>query len=388
MKQDRMSSAPAKNTDPAKIFDHRFNAAAEKLTAIKSAITEMIKGAKEWVHDQIYIKDKAADEGHYRYKDCGYEPGDPICPQGLFRGPTIPKGLMRYPHLSWESKGIWCYLAERAGNNGLCYPSLGTIARDCGCGISLSGVRACIAELERKRFIVVLKGDRKNDVHYYVLIWHPCLSHDIEDIAPPKPPKSKPAQTDTDVTFETDTDVTFETDISGCSKTTYPFVQKQHPGVLKNDTGYVQKQQDGMFKNTNQYPNTESPQLTSPIESPQDNVHSTRAFARVREGSALDETERETIEAKDQTQAASERPEGEPDRPSQSSAASGEAVDNAYPIEEGAGGSTAGRGEIAPGGAIVKVRPPFAAIPFFPVGVMERTWPEFSRIIGKARRKG
>ncbi len=63
---------------------------------------------------------------------------------------------------------ILCYLCMRAGNQDVCYSSLGTIADDIG--ISLSSVKRAIPSLVKKGYIVKINRKKANNVLHQISI--------------------------------------------------------------------------------------------------------------------------------------------------------------------------------------------------------------------------
>lgn len=94
-------------------------------------------------------------------------------PYGKFYGSIIPNCLMRYKGISSTSKLIWGRLAQFAGKNGNCYPSLKTLAIETG--ITVRGVIKCIHELINTGFLVVERpskderAEHKTSRYYFVL---------------------------------------------------------------------------------------------------------------------------------------------------------------------------------------------------------------------------
>lgn len=99
---------------------------------------------------------------------------------GRFRGAFIPNAILQHPGLTPSAKLMWGRLAQFAGRDGSCYPSLPRLATELA--LSKRQVMRVIAELERGGFIEVERPEgtaKKSNRHAsnsYWFIEHPCLS--------------------------------------------------------------------------------------------------------------------------------------------------------------------------------------------------------------------
>ena len=102
-------------------------------------------------------------------------------PYQSFVGSFIPNCLMKYPHLSPSAKLLWARLAQYAGKNGYCYPSVETLADELG--ISKQQIIRLLKELETKQFIYrdLPKGKDKllHRTTKYYFIMHQIFEHDV-----------------------------------------------------------------------------------------------------------------------------------------------------------------------------------------------------------------
>jgi biotin operon repressor len=98
-------------------------------------------------------------------------------PYKLFTGSFIPNCLLQYKGLSPLAKLVWARLAQYAGENGYCYPSLETLASELGA--SKKGIHKAIKDLEKQGFIErelpqgIDKLTHKTTRYYFLL--HPVF---------------------------------------------------------------------------------------------------------------------------------------------------------------------------------------------------------------------
>ena len=112
-------------------------------------------------------------------------------PFKLFHNILIPDALVRYPGLSPSAKLCFGRLARYAGQNGVCYPSVSTLAKELA--LCERQVVRCLGQLEKQRFIRrVARGGRSN---FFQFLWHPLLAASLQHQAaadlrhtPPDPP--------------------------------------------------------------------------------------------------------------------------------------------------------------------------------------------------------
>ena len=105
------------------------------------------------------------------------EVGQRFNPYKLFIGCFIPNSLAKYKGLSALSKLVWARLAQYAGENGICYPSLETLAEEVGA--TKQGVIKAIKQLIKERFIEQEKPSGIEIIMHktsrYYFLWHPIL---------------------------------------------------------------------------------------------------------------------------------------------------------------------------------------------------------------------
>lgn len=125
------------------------------------------------------------------------EVGQPFNPFGLFNGIFIPEALVKAKGVSAGAKITYGRLTRYGGENGLCFPSVPTLAREIG--MSPRQTQRYLSELEKTGLIRRLarlneQGQQSNVFHF---LWHPMFA----DAAT----RLKPAEV-TDLTSEAVTD--------------------------------------------------------------------------------------------------------------------------------------------------------------------------------------
>ena len=105
--------------------------------------------------------------------------GDPFNPYKIFYGIFLPDGLVGYDNdkLSWGAKILWGKLAKFAGQDGDCYPSQDTLAKQMG-SVSVRTIRDYSTALVRERFIRAIQKGLNQSNHYHFL-WHECLKSSL-----------------------------------------------------------------------------------------------------------------------------------------------------------------------------------------------------------------
>lgn len=100
--------------------------------------------------------------------------GDVFNPFKLFVGLFIPNALARYGGVSSSAKLVWGRLSQFAGENGACFPSQKTLAKEIGVGERQ--VRRLLLELEQQKFIAYNRPQGKGRLNHltceYVFLWH------------------------------------------------------------------------------------------------------------------------------------------------------------------------------------------------------------------------
>jgi hypothetical protein len=98
--------------------------------------------------------------------------GQPFNPFRLFTGIFIPEGLVRAKGISPGAKLAYGRLARYAGQDGRCYPSVGTLASEIGIGDRQA--QKYIAELERKGLLrrVSRYSDGAQTSNAFEFLWH------------------------------------------------------------------------------------------------------------------------------------------------------------------------------------------------------------------------
>jgi len=101
--------------------------------------------------------------------------GQPFNPFKLFNGIFIPEALVRYRGLTLGAKVAYGRLARYAGENGECYPSIPTLAKEIGIGATQA--RTYVHELRSKRFIAV--EQRSGTSALYIFLWHEAFAGEM-----------------------------------------------------------------------------------------------------------------------------------------------------------------------------------------------------------------
>jgi Helix-turn-helix domain len=93
----------------------------------------------------------------------------------LFTGIFLPEALVRYRGLSCGAKIAWGRLARYAGENGRCYPSIPTLAREIGVGTTQA--RSYVHELKAKKFIAI--EERPGTSGLSTFLWHEAFTGEV-----------------------------------------------------------------------------------------------------------------------------------------------------------------------------------------------------------------
>src|SRR4051794_10334976 len=139
--------------------------------------------------DRISVSENAA-------KSKAFLTGAIYNPFKLFHNILIPDTLASYPGLSPSAKLCFARLARFAGQNGLCYPSVSTLAKEIA--ISDRQVLRCLAELEKQGFIRRLP--RQGRSNYFQFLWHPLLEGSLQHQPAADPRHTQPQTSDIYVT--------------------------------------------------------------------------------------------------------------------------------------------------------------------------------------------
>jgi hypothetical protein len=109
------------------------------------------------------------------------QPGEPFNPYRMFNGLYIPEGLARCPWISPGAKLAWGRLARYAGEDGLCYPTVKTLAAEIGMGGRQA--RRYLGELERFRLIRRHNrfADRAQTSNGFEFLWHELFAMGVTD---------------------------------------------------------------------------------------------------------------------------------------------------------------------------------------------------------------
>lgn len=103
-----------------------------------------------------------------------------INPYKMFKGAFIPNALMEHRGLSQSAKLLWARLAQYAGRDGRCFPSLDKLADDIG--LSRSMIRKVVKELKDNKFIAVKHASGKDRLLHqpseYFFLDHPIFYGD------------------------------------------------------------------------------------------------------------------------------------------------------------------------------------------------------------------
>jgi len=109
------------------------------------------------------------------------EIGQRFNPYKLFTGCFIPNSLAKYKGLTALSKLVWARLAQYAGEDGICYPSLKTLAEEVGA--TKQGVIKAIKQLIKEGFIEQEKPSGMEMIMHktsrYYFLWHSVFEADL-----------------------------------------------------------------------------------------------------------------------------------------------------------------------------------------------------------------
>src|ERR1039458_4901186 len=124
--------------------------------------------------------------------------GDAFNPYGMFNGIWVPESLLKYPRLSASAKLLYGRLARFAGENGLCFPSIETLAAELGMtGRQIQRLigQLCSAGFLRKNSQYRPNGSQKANA--YVFLYHASLAPAPlilpRDAEPPHSENGRPA---------------------------------------------------------------------------------------------------------------------------------------------------------------------------------------------------
>ncbi|SHO52880.1 helix-turn-helix domain-containing protein [Desulfopila aestuarii] len=100
-----------------------------------------------------------------------------INPYKQFQGAFLPNAIMECLELSQSAKLMWARLAQYAGKDGRCFPSIEQLGDDIG--LSRSAARKVLAELQEKGFILVKHAIGKDRLMHktseYFFLEHPVF---------------------------------------------------------------------------------------------------------------------------------------------------------------------------------------------------------------------
>jgi len=99
-------------------------------------------------------------------------------PYKLFRFCPIPNWLMQRQEVSYGAKCLFGQLTQHAGEDGFCFPSQKTLAKELGC--SERYIRKLVAELKRHKLIATVR-DNTHQSNSYVFLVHPWMSCTTEE---------------------------------------------------------------------------------------------------------------------------------------------------------------------------------------------------------------
>ena len=106
-----------------------------------------------------------------------------INPRQRLVGAFIPNAIMEYRYLSQSAKMMWARMAQYAGKDGRCFPSIERLGHDIG--LSRSAARKAMAELQKKGFILAKHATGKARLMHmtseYFFLDHPVF-HDGEKV--------------------------------------------------------------------------------------------------------------------------------------------------------------------------------------------------------------
>lgn len=102
----------------------------------------------------------------------------PFNPYKLFIGSFIPNALLRFTGLSSTAKLVWARLAQYAGENGVAFPKISSLAEEIG--LSESQAQRLLNELVKKDFIRRIKPTGSQRLQHlpdsYVFLFHQCFA--------------------------------------------------------------------------------------------------------------------------------------------------------------------------------------------------------------------
>lgn len=100
-----------------------------------------------------------------------------INPYKQFQGAFLPNAIMECLDLSQSAKLMWARLAQYAGKDGRCFPSIEQLGDDIG--LSRSAARKVLSELQDKGFILVRHATGKDRLMHktseYFFLDHPVF---------------------------------------------------------------------------------------------------------------------------------------------------------------------------------------------------------------------
>ena len=102
-------------------------------------------------------------------------------PYKLFRFCPIPNWLMQRPEVSYGAKCLFGQLTQHAGEDGFCFPSQKTLAKELGC--SVRQVKRFVAELKQHKLIATVR-DSAHQSNSYIFLVHPWMSSAKEETRP------------------------------------------------------------------------------------------------------------------------------------------------------------------------------------------------------------
>jgi len=102
-------------------------------------------------------------------------------PYKLFRFCPIPNWLMQRPEVSFGAKCLFGQLTQHAGEDGFCFPSQKTLARELGC--SVRHIKRLLAELKQHKLIATVR-DQVHQSNSYIFLVHPWMSSAKEETRP------------------------------------------------------------------------------------------------------------------------------------------------------------------------------------------------------------
>lgn len=109
------------------------------------------------------------------------KPGQRFSPYRLFQVACIPNGILQNPDLNPAAKLIWARLAQFAGAHGQAFPSMATLARECGVSerTAQRAVRLLMDQGFLEREMPSEKDQGRRQTPTYFFLWHPCLSDSL-----------------------------------------------------------------------------------------------------------------------------------------------------------------------------------------------------------------